>query len=87
MKLKIKKTTEEIVEINLPAYYKTICHYIKIYSDDKCICVTDSFENYEIGIKHSELAFNTNAVVSTKEEFELYFNKLQIEINNIYESN
>lgn len=87
MKLKIKKTTEEIVEINLPAYYKTICHYIKIYSNDKCICVTDSFGNYEIGIKHSELAFNTNAVVCNKEEFEVTYNKVQIEINKIYENN
>jgi hypothetical protein len=70
-----------------PTYFKTQCHYIKIYSNEKCICVTDYFNNYEIGIKHSELAKNINAVVSTKEEFEVAYNKVQIEINNIYENN
>jgi hypothetical protein len=70
-----------------PKFYKTQCHYFKIYSEDKCICVTDLKSDYEISLKHSKLPINIGAVVSTKEEFELYFNKVQIEINNIYESN
>jgi hypothetical protein len=87
MKLTIKKTTEKQVEINLPAYYKTGVHFIKIYSEEKCICVTDFIDNYEISIKHAELPFNVGAEISNKEEFEKGFKKVQLEINKIHESN
>jgi hypothetical protein len=70
-----------------PKYYKTNCHYIKIYSEEKCICVTDYIDNYEIGIKHAELPFKVDAEISNKEEFEQAFKKVQLEINKIYESN
>lgn len=70
-----------------PKFYKTPVHYFKVYSETYCICVADMVDNYEIGIKHSELPLNTCAVVSTKEEFEAAYNKVQSEINKIYESN
>jgi hypothetical protein len=87
MKLTIKKTTEQEVEINLPAYYKTSIHYFKIYSEEKCICVTNMNYHYEIGLKHAELVFNADAIVCNKEEFEQAFEKVQLEINKVYESN
>jgi hypothetical protein len=87
MKLTIKKTTEQEVEINLPAYYRTGVHYFKIYSEKKCICVTDMNDHYEIGIKHAELPFNADSIICTKEEFEQGFNKVQLELNKIYERN
>jgi hypothetical protein len=87
MKLTIKKITQEQVEINLPAYYKTSVHYFKIYSEKKCICVTNMNDHYEIGLKHAELPFDVGAEISNKEEFEQGFEKVQLEINKIYESN
>jgi hypothetical protein len=87
MKLTIKKTTEQEVEINLPAYYKTRIHYFKIYSEEKCICVTNMNYHYEIGLKHAELAFNADAIVCTKEDFEQAFNEVSLKLKNIYESN
>ena len=70
-----------------PKFYKTPVHYFKVYSETYCICVADMVDNYEIGIKHASLPLRIDAVESTKEEFELYFNKVQIEINKIYERN
>jgi len=70
-----------------PKFYKTPVHYFKVYSETYCICVADMVDNYEIGIKHASLPLNTNAVVSTKEEFEVAYNKVQSEINKIYENN
>jgi hypothetical protein len=88
MKLTIKKLTEQEVEINLPAYYKTIIHYFKIYSEEKCICVTNMNDLYEIGIKHAELPFNSDGMVEcTKEEFEQTYNEVSLKLKNIYESN
>ena len=87
MKLTIKKITQEQVEINLPAYYKTGVHFIKIYSEKKCICVTNMNDHYEIGLKHVELAFNADAIVCNKEEFGQVFNEVSLKLKNIYESN
>jgi hypothetical protein len=70
-----------------PKFYKTPVHYFKVYSETYCICVANMADNYEIGIKHASLPLKTNAVESTREEFEEIFNKVQIEINKIYESN
>jgi hypothetical protein len=87
MKLTIKKITQEQVEINLPAYYKTSIHYFKICSEKKCICVTNMNDHYEIGLKHVELAFNEDSIVCTKEDFEQAFNEVSLKLNKIYESN
>jgi hypothetical protein len=87
MKLTIKKTTEQEVEINLPAFYKTSVHYFKIYSEEKCICVTNMNDHYEIGLKHVGLAFNEYSIVCTKEDFEQAFNEVSLKLNKIYESN
>jgi hypothetical protein len=87
MKLTIKKITEQEVEINLPAFYKTRIHYFKIYSEKKCICVTNMNDHYEIGLKHGELAINADAILCTKEDFEQAFNEVSLKLNKIYESN
>jgi hypothetical protein len=87
MKLTIKKITQEEVEINLPAYYKTSIHYFKICSEKKCICVTNMDDHYEIGLKHAELAINADAIVCNKEDFEQAFNEVSLKLNKIYESN
>jgi hypothetical protein len=44
-------------------------------------------DHYEIGIKHAELPFNADSIICTKEEFEQGFNKVQLELNKIYERN
>jgi|LakMenE18May11ns_1017448.scaffolds.fasta_scaffold8107083_1 hypothetical protein len=87
MKLTIKKITQEQVEINLPAYYKTSVHYFKIYSEEKCICVTNMNDHYEIGLKHVELAFNEYSIVCNKEDFKQAYNEVSLKLKNIYESN
>ena len=87
MKLTIKKTTEQEVEITLPAYYKTNIHYFKVFSEKYCICVTDMNEHYDVGIKHAELPFNADAIICTKEDFEKAYNEVSLKLNKIYESN
>jgi hypothetical protein len=44
-------------------------------------------DHYEIGIKHVELAFNADAIVCNKEDFEQAFNEVSLKLNKIYESN
>jgi hypothetical protein len=44
-------------------------------------------DHYEIGLKHAELAFNADAIVCNKEDFEQAFNEVSLKLNKIYESN
>lgn len=77
MKFTIEKTTKEAieVEISLPCYRKGICHYYKIYSENKCIQVTDIEGWFGISLHPTFLALN-NTTDSSEEEFLLIFDKI-----------
>jgi hypothetical protein len=87
MKLTIKKTTEQEVEITLPAYYRNLSTIVKIFSEEKCICVTDYDSYLEISLKYAELPFNVGMVECTKEDFKQAYNEVSLKLKNIYESN
>lgn len=87
MKLTIKKTTEQEVEITLPAFYKNSASIVKIFSEKYCLAVSYSDSFLEIGLKHSELPFNVGMVECTKEDFEQAYNEVSLKLNKIYESN
>jgi hypothetical protein len=80
MKLTTKKTVEEELEITLPYFTKTICHYYKVYSDTHCICVTNLAGYNSITIHQSSLAFGGNYEVCTEQEFLDMFNKVNSEL-------
>lgn len=81
-KIKIEKKVEETKEISLPHYRKSVAHYYKIYSSDKCIQVTTSeYLNPSISIHNAEMAFVTESVEVTKEEFEKAYYDVQQKIN------
>ena len=71
MKITIEKTetVKTEVEIKLPYYRKTNCHYLKVYSETKCLQVCQ-LEGY-MGIEQARigLAFGKGTVDSTEEEF------------------
>lgn len=80
MKITTKKTVEVETEITLPAYYKTIAHQLKIYSETNCICITN---NKEISIQHVGLAFALNAQPSTETEFLTAYSQTLITLNQL----
>jgi len=86
MEITIKKTVEEKHKIKLPAFYKTIAHHYKIYSETNAICVTKMTVWGGIGIVQSQLPFETGAVECSENEFLNAYNSTINEldlINNI----
>lgn len=80
MEITIKKTVEEKVQISLPAFTKTICHYYKVYSEDYCIAVTNLADHKGVQIQQSSLAFASTYKVCTEQEFLDMFNKVNNEL-------
>jgi uncharacterized protein YpbB len=81
MKIKITETLTREVEIELPSYKKSNCHFWKIYSEEKAICVTNLEGYYEIGEQTIQVALKSGDEESNEEEFneafERIFNKLK----------
>ncbi len=80
MEITIKKTLEEKVQITLPYFTKTVCHYYKVYSDTHCICVTNLAGYKGVQIHQSSLAFGGNYEVCTESEFLDMYNKVNNEL-------
>ncbi len=80
MEISIKKTLEEKVQITLPYFTKTICHYYKVYSEDYCIAITNLADHKGIQIQQSSLAFASTYKVGTEQEFNEMFNKVNSEL-------
>ena len=85
MKLTIEKieTTKTEVEIVLPHYRRTTVCYFKVYSETKCLQVTDSEGWYQICQSPASLAFCKESTESTEDEFlekfdEVYFSLLRL---------
>lgn len=83
MKLKFKETITKEVEIALPHFMKSNCHFYKVYSEEKCIQVTDLDGNYQIQQAHSGLAFLDGQVEATAEEFKDAFERVSVYLTTI----
>jgi len=78
MKIQITESTEKTIEIELPAYRKSICHYYKVYSNEHCIQVCDIDSSTSIARYHSGLAYSDKRIEDcSKEEFEENYNKVK----------
>ena len=85
MEIKIIKKIDviETVQIELPAYYKTIAHQFKIISEKHCICVTIGADNIQIMKAHAQLPFDVKAIESTEQEFNDAFMRVMSELKNL----
>jgi len=85
MEITITKKIEVIekVQIELPAYYKTIAHQIKIISEKYCICVTIGVDNIQIMKAHAQLPFDIKANESTEQEFNDAFMETMSKLKNL----
>ena len=82
MKLKISETVTREVEVELPAYMKSNCHFYNVYSEEKCIQVC-TLEGYiSISIIPSEIAFSSRNIPCQRENFDKAFD----EISNKFKS-
>jgi len=83
MEISIKKTLEEKVQITLPYFTRTLCHYYKVYSEDYCICVTNLDGYKAVQIQNASLAFASKYEVSNESEFLDMYNKINDELCHI----
>jgi hypothetical protein len=78
LKIKISKSVEEIVEIQLPVYRKNECHAYYVYSETEAIKVTDLDKHYSVSQTFSELAFHLESYKDcTREEFMEVYDKVE----------
>lgn len=80
MILKVTETKVKEVEVELPLYRKSICHFWKVISENKSIKVTDLFNNYEIASQNYTSAFDNDNEDSTEEEFINAYNRVLNEL-------
>ena len=90
MKTTIKQTTEVEVEIQLPYYFKNICHAYVICTEQTAICVSYGLENHESIHNYSsmiELVLATStkedAIEITKDEFKKIYGQVALILNGI----
>lgn len=77
MEITIKKTVEEKVKINLPAYVKSVCHFYKVISENKAIQVTTLEGHQSINETSPVVAFSNTKEESTEAEFNNAFNQIK----------
>ena len=82
MKIQVKKEVIEYVDVELPFYKKSSCHYYKVYSEDKCIQVCNLEESESIKVVTNLCAF-ISTLDSTKEEFDLEFARISNVLNDL----
>jgi hypothetical protein len=68
MKIKVKKTIEEEIDVQFPMYRKTFTHFAKC-TEDRIICVF-KYSVYTYGKTNEEIHNYLTKEESTKEEFE-----------------
>ena len=76
MKIEVTNQIIKEVEIELPAFMKSNCHFYKVISETECIVVTDLDGWYEIAQRHPSNAFMHGNVSSTEAEFKEAFAKV-----------
>lgn len=83
MKLKIQYQATKEVEIQLPAFMKSNCHFYKVISEKKCIQVCTLSGNTQIAEGHADLAFMDGNIPATEKEFEASMKKVYKGIMNL----
>lgn len=89
MKTTIKQTTEVEVDIQLPYYFKNICHAYAIFDEQTSVMINyastggESINNYSSYIDLSiSRSTDSDAIEITKADFlEIYYNVIS-ELNN-----
>jgi hypothetical protein len=82
MKLKLTETITKEVEIELPYFSKSACHFYKVYSDISCITVCTLDGNLEISQAASSLAFRDgHTEASNEHEFDLAYENVMNALN------
>ena len=76
MKITVTESTEKEVEVSLPAYRKSICHFYRVLSEDDCIIITDLGGHYGINQTQSSTAFRDTNVESSEAEFNEAFDRV-----------
>ena len=78
MEITIKKTVEETINIELPAFFrsKSKHFYYKVYSEDYCIQIYAD----EIGIKHASIFTILDYEPCTESEFLDKFNEVNSQL-------
>jgi hypothetical protein len=76
MKITIKKTVEEMHELELPAFRKNSCHYFKIVSEKEAICVCTYQNGESISISSTNSALSLASLELSSEEFDAKFNEV-----------
>ena len=64
IKIKVQKLIEEEISLKLPVYRKSIASFFKVYSEEKCLWVSD----YQVQVAHAGLAWNSPTHQESNEE-------------------
>jgi hypothetical protein len=76
MEITVKKTIEEKVKLELPAYFKNLAHVYKISSDETCLQVCTVKDYFSIGKCHNSLPILTNSEPTTKAIYEQEYKRV-----------
>lgn len=89
MKTTIKQTTEVDVEIQLPYYFKNICHAYAIFDEQTSVMINyastggESINNYSSYIDLSiSRSTDSDAIEITKADFLEIYHNVMTELNN-----
>lgn len=82
MKLEIKKEIIEYVEVQLPLYKKSSCHWYLVYEENRCLRVCDLRNHEEIGCINASCAF-MDTEDCTKEEFDQAYQRISNLLNDL----
>jgi hypothetical protein len=90
MKKTIRETIEVEVEIQLPYYFKDICHAYAISTEETAICITyalkgrETIENRSCMIDYILAYTNKKGSVEiTKDEFKKIYDEVELKLKNI----
>ena len=83
LKVKTTKTFFEEVEVTLPIYRKSICHFYKVYDQEDAICITDTTTNFSIAVGYTSHAFSEGNSDSTEQEFLDAYSRVSSKLENL----
>ncbi len=83
MKIKFEEKVQREVEITLPKFVKSNCHFWKIYSEERALQVTDLERAYRIEESYISVALINGTIESSEEEFEEAYARISKILNDI----
>jgi hypothetical protein len=76
LKLKLKESIDREVEITLPAYMKSNCHFWEVTDENTVIKITELNNHHDISDSYIESAFSKGNEPSTEEEFNAAYERM-----------